>query len=86
MKEYIVHVPKHLETKQEKIVTFFGEPIIELIRCNDCKWYEVAELIRCNSCAHYNESPVMLGYCLKWGLYTEQDGFCYKAEQAENAQ
>jgi hypothetical protein len=45
----------------------------------------VAELIRCNSCAHYNESPVMLGYCIKWGLYTEEDGFCYKAEQAENA-
>lgn len=37
MKEYIVHVPKHLETNQEKIVSFFGEPIIELIRCKDCK-------------------------------------------------
>lgn len=36
MKEYIVHVPKHLETNQEKIVSFFGEPIIELIRCKDC--------------------------------------------------
>ena len=38
MKEYIVHVPKHLETNQEKIVSFFGEPIIELIRCKDCKF------------------------------------------------
>lgn len=42
----------------------------------------VAELIRCNSCAHYNKSSE---YCMKWGLYTEQDGFCYKAEQAVNA-
>lgn len=39
MKEYIVHVPKHLETNQEKIVSFFGEPIIELIRCKDCKYW-----------------------------------------------
>ena len=37
MKEYIVHVPKHLETNQEEIVSFFGEQIIELIRCKDCK-------------------------------------------------
>jgi len=44
MKEYIVHVPKHLETNQEEIVSFFGEPIIELIRCKGCKFYGVCVL------------------------------------------
>jgi len=53
MKEYIVHVPKHLETNKEKIVSFFGEPIIELIRCKDCRWFINKECaIYCLSSAH----------------------------------
>jgi len=66
MKEYIVHVPKHLETNQEEIVSFFGEPIIELIRCKDCKWYEFDVSHRC-------------GYTGLNG-YIAEDDFCSKAE------
>ena len=39
MKEYIVHEPKDLPLAVEKYTTFFGEPIIELIRCKDCKYF-----------------------------------------------
>lgn len=61
MKEYIVHVPKHLETNQEEIVSFFGEPIIELIRCKDCKWgREISGNIECN--ADRNNPPEYHGY------------------------
>ena len=66
MKEYIVHVPKHLETNQEKIVSFFGEPIIELIRCKDCKWYEYDTPHRCG--------------CGGCAGYIKEDDYCSKAE------
>lgn len=39
MKEYIVHEPKDFPYAVEKYTTFFGEPIIELIRCKDCKYF-----------------------------------------------
>ena len=52
MKEYIVHVPKHLETNKEKIVSFFGEPIVELIRCKDCYWYEFDKPMECGFGGH----------------------------------
>ena len=67
MKEYIVHVPKHLETNQEKIVSFFGEPIIELIRCKDCKNWEADEDERCMYCGEgvlpKTEACMGFGYC-----------------------
>jgi hypothetical protein len=66
MKEYIVHVPKHLETNQEEIVSFFGEPIIELIRCKDCKWYEYDTQHRCG--------------CGGCAGYINEDDYCSKAE------
>jgi hypothetical protein len=66
MKEYIVHVPKHLETNQEEIVSFFGEPIIELIRCKDCKWYEYDTPHRCG--------------CGGCAGYINEDDYCSKAE------
>lgn len=38
-------------------------------------------LIRCKDCKHYNSTPINMGYCLGvWGLYVDENGYCYKAE------
>lgn len=43
------------------------------------------ELIRCRDCKHYNPSPINMGYCLGvWGLYVDEDGYCYKGEREKD--
>lgn len=69
MKEYIVHVPKHLETNEEEIVSFFGEPIIELIRCKDCKYRITANCERFGI-KRYTQSD---SFC-SWAEPKEADG------------
>ena len=39
MKEYIVHEPPEFIGAIEQYTTFYGEPIIELIRCKNCKTF-----------------------------------------------
>lgn len=40
MKEYIVHAPKHNPCAIDEFTSFYGEPIVELIRCKDCKYHD----------------------------------------------
>ena len=35
--EYIVHAPKHKATAIEEYTSFYGEPVVKLVRCKDCK-------------------------------------------------
>ena len=37
MREYIVHAPKTKLTAVEEYISFYGEPVEELVRCKDCK-------------------------------------------------
>ena len=39
MKEYIVHAPPDNKLAVEEFTTFYGEPMTELIRCKDCKYW-----------------------------------------------
>ena len=41
MKEYIVHAPNDYKIAVEEYNSFYGEPITELIRCKDCKSYDI---------------------------------------------
>lgn len=41
MKEYIVHAPSDYLIAVEEYASFYGEPITELIRCKDCKYYDI---------------------------------------------
>ena len=71
MKEYIVHVPKHLETNQEEIVSFFGEPIIELIRCKDCEHLKVSGELE-----HTNGDTTFYYICDYWHRATDEWRYC----------
>ena len=71
MKEYIVHVPKHLETNQEEIVSFFGEPIIELIRCKDCEHLKVTGELE-----HTNGDATFYYICDYWHRATDEWRYC----------
>ena len=71
MKEYIVHVPKHLETIQEEIVSFFGEPIIELIRCKDCEHLKVSGELE-----HTNGDTTFYYICDHWHRATDEWRYC----------
>ena len=81
MKEYIVHVPKHLETNQEKIVSFFGEPIIELIRCKDCIHNVANRQTDPLDTADYSGIDIVCDYFMTDGQ--EPDDYCSKAEPKE---
>lgn len=82
MKEYIVHVPKHLETNQEKIVSFFGEPIIELIRCKDCRYYEVYER-KYDGSADKRFKPSICTRAYEYAVTKAPNWFCADAEPKE---
>lgn len=42
---------------------------------------DAVPVIRCKDCKHYNATPINMGYCLGvWGLYVDENGYCYKAE------
>ena len=60
---------------------------IRLIRCEDCKYYEVKDYW-----ADFNGMPVLVASnqptCMKWGggdCATNPDGYCYLAERKEAA-
>ncbi len=81
MKEYIVHAPKTNVIAVEEYTSFYGEPIEELIRCKDCKFFEYDHV------EHVYGVPLILAHeiCTKWGngCKTSENGFCFMAERKE---
>ena len=79
MKEYIVHAPKNNPCVIEEYTSFYGEPIEELIRCKDCKYFELDHI------EPFSVITVIVAHeiCTKWGrcCKTNKNGFCHLAER-----
>ena len=74
MKEYIVHAPNDYPCAVEEYKSFYGEPIEELIRCKDCKYFE-SFLEDCGFCNNERWSD---GWSSPYKL---AEGFCDFAER-----
>ena len=74
MNEIIVEMPSPLTDKEKKMIYGYHG---ELIRCKDCRYYE--ENFPFGS---------RISICLKWRIegmtsWTDEYGYCYKAERKE---
>lgn len=47
MSEYIVYIPDDMHDHDELFVGDIRKRGKELIRCNDCKWYELDKKLHC---------------------------------------
>ena len=63
MKEYIVHAPSDNKLAIEEFTTFYGEPMIELIRCKDC--------VKAQICIMYRSDKDPYGFC-RWAARKEK--------------
>lgn len=78
MDEYIIQAPKWVVELDKSKMTCFGEPVIELIRCGDCKYYIE------NIWGSVDGVPFIVAheFCSKWGgRKTKADGYCFMAEK-----
>ena len=79
MKEYIV-----MAIVQETIDAFDVRNAPELIRCKDCKYFEIKD-----HWADFNGVPILATSdcptCNKWagGCKTKPDGYCFMAERRD---
>lgn len=78
MKEYIVHAPENNVLAVDEYTTFCGEPIEQLIRCKDCKFWR----------SFYHGPNSNLGtfsYMCMLTLYDRKDSdYCSYAKRKEN--
>ena len=88
MKEYIVHAPKDNPCAVEKYTSFYGEPIIELVRCKDCKYqkkeYHVASGRKDGG---YYVRGYYVYWCEKAGEYSPlgfDNQYCSEAKKKED--
>lgn len=76
MKEYIVHAPKTNVMAVEEYTSFYGEPVEELVRCKDCKYYRV-----------YKHPDWTVELCGRFRTTmadpVKEDDYCSKAERKE---
>lgn len=80
MKEYIVHYTNNSPITEEawnNMKTLFGEPIKDLVRCKDCKYF-IEQYVNPNG-RTYNAH-----LCDAWVKNTDRDGFCHRAERKDN--
>ncbi len=80
MNEYIIQAPKWVVELDKSKMTCFGESVIELIRCRDCKYFIE------NICVHIDSSTqfIVANVCSKWGdRRTKEDGYCFMAEKRD---
>lgn len=59
----------------DSIATVKGQPIVEVVRCKDCKYY--------NHQHHYCDG---IGYWFGFEDEWSDNGFCYKGERREDEQ
>lgn len=75
MKEYIVHAPKDNPCAVEKYTSFYGEPIEELVRCKDCKYWPYQLLPYSENTAAYSTYL----HCFDF----KSDGYCSLGRRKE---
>lgn len=74
MKEYIVSMDTAYEFEMRRF-----EELQELIRCKDCKWYEIAHLKKDGT----DDRRFKPTWCTLWRAQMSEDDFCSKAERKE---
>ena len=71
---------KVLETLIETVRIVHAEDVVEVIRCKDCRWYEIAQL-KADGTADKRYKP---SYCFLSDCYRPKNYYCASAWRRDN--
>lgn len=75
MKEYIVHAPENNILAVEEFATFCGEPIEQLVRCEDCEHWPFQPT------SYWSHEVIHVSY--PWCCVFKANDYCSKGERRE---